>query len=367
MQYIKPLDGLRAFAVLFVIRSHWMPGNFITNAIPFGEIGVDIFFVLSGFLITSILLQNKKQLDSNEATLGSIIKNFIARRTLRIFPIYYLTIFLLYLLADKTGTNIRQDIIYYLTYTSNINFFNMGNWDGILSHLWSLAVEEQFYLLWPWVILMVKRRYLPLVFFIAAITGILSNILIVNDFSWVLTSSCFDAFAIGGFIAYDRLYKKNIIRDNLKWIASLAAIIIIAELSWGFTVLPLRTLVAVSSLCIIYLLLNKNGLSNFLSMRSLVFIGKISYGIYLYHNIIPWLWGNILGKLIKLGLPGFFANPSLVLLENFVILIGVSWLSWIIIERPINNLKRYFKYNAKDKSDTNFADPEKWISEVGRV
>src|ERR1700754_2151344 len=153
MRYIKELDSIRAIAVLLVIISHWIPPNIPINILPNGPIGVNIFFVLSGFLITWILLENRKKTEELENTRGTVLKNFYIRRILRIFPIYYLVVFVLYIFSESSGTEIRSALPYYLTYTSNFHFFYIDKWDGILSHLWSLAVEEQFYLLWPSIML----------------------------------------------------------------------------------------------------------------------------------------------------------------------------------------------------------------------
>ena len=149
MTYYKSLDSIRAFAVFLVIFSHWLPFNFV-KTFHFGYIGVDIFFVLSGFLITNNLLKEKKE-TSNDLRIKFVhLKNFIIRRSLRIFPVYYFLIFVLAIIGKTTYTTINENIWYYITYTSNILFFNTQKWDGMLSHLWSLAVEEQFYLFWPW-------------------------------------------------------------------------------------------------------------------------------------------------------------------------------------------------------------------------
>ncbi len=107
--------------------------------------GVDIFFVLSGFLITRILLENRTQAEEKQATKINLVKSFFARRFLRIFPIYYLVLVGLFILGDKTGTAIRQNYFYFFTYTANIYFFKIQTWEGMLSHLWSLSVALNFY------------------------------------------------------------------------------------------------------------------------------------------------------------------------------------------------------------------------------
>jgi len=175
MKYIKQLDSLRAIAVILVIISHWIPATNVINRIPNGAIGVDIFFVLSGFLISKILFDQRNNAELLNIPKFTLVKNFYVRRTLRIFPIYYLTIFVLLLFSKSTGTNIQSAFAYFLTYTSNFYFFKIQTWDGMVSHLWSLAVEEQFYLIWPWIILFSNKKYFLHIITIFILIGVLSN------------------------------------------------------------------------------------------------------------------------------------------------------------------------------------------------
>ena len=202
--------------MIFVIIEHWGPGfdnsqpilAFIKQYfIPDGQSGVDIFFVLSGFLITSILL--KAKIANAERNRIFIIRNFMARRALRIFPIYYLLIFFL-LLIGYSG--LKEHVWYYLTYTSNIYFFRNATW-GAISHTWSLAVEEQFYLFWPWVILFVNDKYLKYVFIISLVTGIISGYITTDVLHKgghpILLYNCMGCFGLGGFYAYARLNEQR--------------------------------------------------------------------------------------------------------------------------------------------------------------
>src|SRR5687768_2398909 len=139
MTYIKQLDSLRAIAVLLVIITHWFPETNKLNIYTAVFNGVDIFFVLSGFLISKILFENRGLSELNRTGRKNIVTNFYIRRFLRIFPIYYLTLFILYIIGPATGTSIRESFVYYITYTSNLYFFSVKHWDGMLSHLWSLS------------------------------------------------------------------------------------------------------------------------------------------------------------------------------------------------------------------------------------
>ncbi|MBS1598804.1 MAG: acyltransferase [Bacteroidetes bacterium] len=172
MKYIKGLDSLRALAINLVVISHWglpiesaLIVRFVDqDRVLAGRFGVDLFFVLSGFLITSILLQERK--NSNESKLY-VIRNFFVRRILRIFPIYYLFIFFV---ASIHYPFVKDHLIWILSYTSNILVYKQQLWYP-MSHTWSLAVEEQFYLIWPWLIVFVPEKWLKHVFLRALVSA----------------------------------------------------------------------------------------------------------------------------------------------------------------------------------------------------
>ncbi|MFN3667351.1 MAG: acyltransferase family protein, partial [Sediminibacterium sp.] len=295
MKYIGQLDSIRAIAVIMVIISHWIPK---LNILPWGEIGVDVFFVLSGFLITGILLENKRLQNEGKLSRTSFVINFIVRRTLRIFPIYYLMIFIHFMVSEYTGTGLKENFIYYVTYTSNILFFKTGDMSGITSHFWSLAVEEQFYLLWPWMILFIRNENLINVMLIFIGIGVLFP-LIVPGRSDILTPACFSAFAIGAMLAYIKTQEINLQILNSRILNFLTLVSLIMLLIYPLLKVsiseyfPIRLLVSVISFRLISYCLYENNISllnSILNNRVLIFIGKISYGIYIYHTIIPWLW-----------------------------------------------------------------------------
>jgi peptidoglycan/LPS O-acetylase OafA/YrhL len=141
MKYQPRLDSLLFFAVLLVIASHWLPNSVIIKIFPnIGHVGVGIFFVLSGYLITVNLIRLKS------INLSEALKIFYVNRTLRIFPIYYLLLIICFFMNVEGWSG---NYIYYLTYTTNFRLYDIQEWVGPFSHLWSLAIEEQFYLIWP--------------------------------------------------------------------------------------------------------------------------------------------------------------------------------------------------------------------------
>lgn len=137
VNYMPQLDALRAFAVLLVIISHWFnEEHFLNRYSQNGSLGVTLFFGLSGFLITGILLRNKKQVEGGNST-SRACKIFYARRALRIFPVYFL---LLFILLAFNIASIRESFSWHFFYGSDFFFWLKGTFEDLLSHLWFLAV-----------------------------------------------------------------------------------------------------------------------------------------------------------------------------------------------------------------------------------
>src|SRR5262249_40880734 len=151
--YMPQLDGLRAVAVLAVVAHHTLPGPLVDALNP-GAAGVRLFFVLSGFLITGILLGCRESMAQQGA--GQALASFYARRFLRIFPLYYFALAVVLLAGVQEA---RDGAAWHLAYLSNVYGVRQG-WLGSLAHFWSLAVEEQFYLVWPALVLSLPRPWL---------------------------------------------------------------------------------------------------------------------------------------------------------------------------------------------------------------
>src|SRR5262249_29735365 len=153
---VPALDGVRGIAVFSVIVAHTMPLDRIPGrSFHFGRFGVDIFFALSGYLITGILLRAKDRLQSGRLTRAHALGAFYARRAMRIVPAYALTL-LICVLAGYAP--VRDHILWFLTWTVNFAqvFFNVPV--GFADHCWSLSLEEQFYLVWPAIVLALPPR-----------------------------------------------------------------------------------------------------------------------------------------------------------------------------------------------------------------
>jgi len=365
MKQIKGLDTLRAFAVFFVVMQHlgvWFDagtpiGHFILYVlIPDGGFGVTLFFVLSGFLITSILLNAKRSTENNNHFFT--IKNFFIRRALRIFPIYYLLLLVLFLVNYQ---DVRQHIVYFATYTSNILIYHSG-WN-CLSHTWSLSIEEQFYLVWPWLVLFIKDEYLKYLFTGAIVTGIVSThfALYSGHLHPMLVYHFFDAFGIGGFYAYTRHEFKE--SDKVKKIiTALACICLVAYFYWKVMVYAehpmhfifmIKTVHSIIAVWLIMLVINNRSVwvkKYILENRFLNFIGKISYGIYLYHYVYNDALATPVNNFLNKVISHYSSNISppdnhYYFWVHAAMIILISTIYYLFIERPILNLKKFFRYD----------------------
>jgi peptidoglycan/LPS O-acetylase OafA/YrhL len=363
LAYVKEFDSIRAIAVLLVILAHWFPGG-ITSSFSFGPIGVDIFFTLSGFLISRILIVErvKYETSNNKTSRLNSIKNFMIRRSLRIIPIYYLLLFLLIFFNDVFSNPVKQDWKWYFFYLQNILFHLNNAWPGgKLSHLWSLAVEEQFYLFWPWLILFFPLKWLLEAIITCFFIGFISvNFLFFSDTSFnsdILTSSCIHAFAAGGIIAYFQIQKENQFYRNKNIFIITGLISFFYLLVVIFKIFPplidIRTIISIVMIGLLTaIIFNKKRFYFllFLENKILISIGKISYGVYLFHNFIPTLLNAFLHWLEKKSIflkfiiyKSNLCNQNILFyIFSFLILISICYISFYFFERPINKLK--FKY-----------------------
>jgi peptidoglycan/LPS O-acetylase OafA/YrhL len=375
MYYIKSLDSLRAIAVFAVIFDHWAlvleHGNYVPSflhSIPFGTIGVTAFFVLSGFLITGILIDSKKMIESKKLSLKKAFKIFYIRRTLRIFPIYYILLITLLLFAPYLFKFDSKSYLWLFGYMTNFFLYFRADWIGDFMPLWSLGVEEQFYLFWPFIILLVRPKYLLTSIISLILIGVFSRIYFEylsspsfyrGGFYIFTTPTCFDSFGFGALLAY--FVKNNMINDKIKAIlkySSMASfvilILIISLLKFPTPTqnIGYRFLISVITLQIIIMLFNKNKFSKWFENPITVYLGKISYSLYLFHNFLPNIYQKLNYYFISKNLKIPFTNYSWLpyvgggkqfFLYLFILII-LSTLSWFLIEKPINKLKNKFEY-----------------------
>ncbi|MCL6524164.1 MAG: acyltransferase [Thermoflavifilum sp.] len=353
--HIPALDGLRGMAILLVLLYHCFP--FLITRL--GWVGVDLFFVLSGFLITGILLDTKYS--------KGYYKNFIVRRVLRIFPLYYLVLCILFIFIPLVGLEkIRgQNFIFY-SHHQQWFWLYMQNWlfsikgfpeNHSLVHFWSLAVEEQFYIFWPIIIYILPRRFFLLVTTSLIIFSILFRLKLGQFWSlnytypYLSTLSRMDALLVGGIIAYLIRYQKSILEKTIPFIMVLAVcgsimgIFIIKSASF-LRLYPIYTLFDISFACmLVYSLTIKKNLCTIVFQSSaLQFLGKYSYGIYVYHYILYEMVAMHFFKVNTTnGIPEINYIQILILGICIVLIsIGISWISYRFWEKPFLGMKKYF-------------------------
>lgn len=363
--YFKQLNGIRFFAVFLVLLDHWLVPIL---PIPLGHLGVVIFFVLSGFLITRILFLNADEIESSKSSAWPKIIQFIYRRSLRIFPIYFI---LLIIGFSFKISNFKELWPWLSSYTPNIYIMFKGQWLGTWDHLWSLAVEEQYYLIFPYFILFLqKKKYIPL-FKIMIFLGIMSRlifyVILPHDtiekywmFSYVNPISAIDCFGLGGLLAhyyhYDYIYFLKVAkRTNLLLFTFLAVFVSLLLSNYSkytydnlwFSVLERLISALFAYFLIMTALLEKNNYLGKIFENKLVFyLGSISYGIYLYHNLVfnyyhlnkNTIWGYLSNNISYFN----SLNSELIILKfliNFLLLIGIASFSWYFIEKPISRFK----------------------------
>jgi peptidoglycan/LPS O-acetylase OafA/YrhL len=358
-KYLQP-DGLRGLLTLFVIAAHWLPEALGSAAHPTlmrgilltAEMGMYFFFVLSGFLISGILIRNRLQAEMHGVSKLSVWKNYFIRRTLRIFPIYYLCwTFLIFF----NVLWISEVSIWHLTYLSNVFFYLQGHW-GLGGHLWSLSTEEQFYVVWPIVMLFTPLRYLRGLITVMVLSAPVfragMNLLHPSSFTEVLTPALFDGLGLGALLALQQhLPGKNPTKNQRSLIlaAGLTGLLLtlafeLKPMGWSLwnEFHPVHDLGRRSAFALLGVFLvhgsvrGFGGITGWLLERPVVlFLGKISYALYLFHNFQLYLF-----EWFKIGLP----TSGWYILVHFAILLGAASLSWYLVELPINNLKKYFPY-----------------------
>jgi len=354
--HMPQLDALRTFAVLLVIVYHWFPTGEGINRLPNGTIGVMIFFVLSGFLITRILLSNRNQIDAGKGSLGVTYRNFFIRRALRIFPLYYLIITAVLVLMPQ-ASDIDDHPFYYYLYGYNILLNQTGNWADVLSPFWTLGVEEQLYLVWPWIVLLTPRAYFRWVIVAMVAVGVLFRAYGYSQgqLDGVLAPASFDAFGLGALWAYMVTERADAIPrflTNLSVAAGLAfAGFVSLSLLPGdhlLVVLFQRLMISILSLFLVTSASMgvKGVCGKLLNNSTLQYIGRISYGIYVFHMLVPGYIVPLLFRLTnRLGLSltlGYWSHR----LFSLAVLLVLASVSWYAFEKPINQLKRYFSYDA---------------------
>jgi peptidoglycan/LPS O-acetylase OafA/YrhL len=331
--------------------------------LEWGLMGVNLFFVLSGFLITGILLDGRAGA-TGRGERWFVIRQFYTRRVLRIFPLFYLTLALLALANVRT---VRHDFFWHFCYLSNVYFFRCGAWQWAwsnLSHFWSLAVEEQFYLVWPYLVIFLPVRLLRPVLWgligLAPVYRVVMGIVFPqNQLPFVLTVGCLDALGIGALLAFaqrstgNSLAVKRRLERGLLWTGLAAWLAFKVMESCAIVPKPLLYLQQTFVDMIFgWVIVNAaRGFSGWfgrlLQWSPIAYLGKISYGLYVFHNLA--VYGVVFG-VWYLHFPEMCLKAEWLLrLELPILTIAAAALSWHFFEKPLNDLKRYFPYNASTR------------------
>lgn len=363
--HIRALDGVRGLAILLVVVGHSTvihPSTFLARTLSsvtsIGWSGVDLFFVLSGFLITRILLQSKGK--------SNYFRVFYIRRCLRIFPLYYVVVFCALFLVPTWFAVPAEAYRYQAwlwTFSSNwILAFN-GAALGGLGMTWSLAIEEQFYVFWPVLVRRFDERTLIRACFFIQIIAILSRIAIVYSSESVtaaynITFCRLDAISLGALVALyhngqERKVKWNKLVKCMLPACSLLLVLVIATTgnASAFTI-PMQT-VGFTAVAWIWAAMlswtlqapSSRAAVRLFESRFLVMLGTLSYGIYLLHGAVLYVaWNHLfqgtLGRGTQSDLIGQVLFFAIVLGGS----IGVAYISQRLFEGPILGLKRRFPY-----------------------
>jgi peptidoglycan/LPS O-acetylase OafA/YrhL len=383
--YMPVLNGFRGIAILLVFLLHCISDkaaehvNFVgfvyKELMSLGWCGVDAFFVLSGFLITGILLDSREK--------PNYFKNFYARRILRIFPAYYvfLTIFLgvihPMIRSYEYPNHIDSSQIWFWFYLENWYFIFQGDFlVGPITHLWSLAIEEQFYLICPALIYFLPPRLLSWFFGTVILSAVFfrSWLLLTHPLTNNLFASIYinpicrvDALAIGSLIALwmrsDKILPQLLSISPILLIASSISLSIIAITQGGLDTFnpvvdsigfsnPVVDSIGFSIIAIFFgslLILSVAQSENSLLVRCLSWpplqgLGTISYGFYIYHFPVLWMLTDRIYKYV--GHSFIVGNLANVLFCGVLTLV-ISLVSWYCLEQPILRLKSYFTSKNK--------------------
>ena len=342
---IIELDALRGIAAVAVLVCH-LPRGFW-----FGETGVDLFFVLSGFLITGIILRNLDQ--------PAFLRTFYWRRSLRIFPIYYLALLAVYSVnAFRSNPEDTTGFPFYLAYLQRLHGYWGGNFPVIpsLAHTWTLAIEEQFYIFWPFALVLSRRRLAP---WLAGLFILLPFALRYLGLSRSVLFGHTDGLALGAMLAWIMLKTEGTSKERKgAWYAGIAIASFIGYwvLFWNLSsenvdftgkdfiaFNPAISIISIAYFGLIGFVVCMSGYPWLAVLRNkhLVSIGTISYGLYLYHWIIYDHIDTVINFGWQMGDPWWLDVTKL----------GVSFvaavISWRFIERPILCLKDRFNYRPR--------------------
>ncbi len=349
--YSPQVDGLRALSVAAVAYSHWLPAW--QFGVPLGA-GVHLFFVLSGFLITRILLTLR-----DAPRRGQAVRRFYVRRSLRLFPAFYLVLGLAWL-ADVP--RVRETWAWHAAYLSNLRVASDARWMGHVSHFWSLAVEEQFYLLWPWLVVWSPRAWLGPLLALAVLSGPASRYMaasvgLAEPFWALVPAGSADSLGVGALVAW-AAWRRGAVAPGAgaRWPAR--GVLAVAATAWVVLAisdageLPLAPAWAVWRQLlqgVVFAWVVWRAVAGFagpvgglLAHPWTVAVGRISYGVYLIHAFAP----VVVHAAVRLlhAEPLMPAAPVARAAIYAATTLGLATFMWHLVERPLLALKTRVPY-----------------------
>jgi len=345
-RYQPQFEGLRALAVLTVMIDHFgadVPNFPLPDWIHLGATGVRLFLVLSGYFITASLRRARGRMESDGLSAGKVMRAFYWRRFLRISPAYGVYVIIALILGLGT---IRQNWAWVFTGTVNWLIALKNEWPLASSHLWSICVQEQFYLLWPLFILLLPRRWMLQIIVSVALAGVAFRIGCVI-FSvpmiarWVLPFGSLDSLAAGAALGWcgGRLRPSRagwLIAVICFSMLALAAIWRVGDGTRLRSVMVEPLEAAAFVVLVARTATGFNGyIARFLTLPGLVFAGRISYGLYIYHILVAMLFERWLPRPMQWML----AMPSVRLILFGTATLVVAAVSWHLVEQPVNRFR----------------------------
>jgi peptidoglycan/LPS O-acetylase OafA/YrhL len=362
---IPALDGVRGLAVTLVVASHLPPteqtGRSLTGITHFlnsGWIGVDVFFVLSGFLITDLLLRDKSA--------PRFFANFYARRCLRIWPLYYAVVLATIALAGASFST--RELAGLLTFTSNFVMVGSGRWiyqhgPINLNHFWSLAIEEQFYLVWPFAVYFLPVDRLKKAVGFLIILSFCARLSVIFDpyrplAAYLLTLCRFDAIGLGCLCAIiKRDGSASRYASALRFAAVSGACVLLTILvsesgglandTWPMLTLGMASVSVIAASAILELGAGseRGMLRAAFENRALRWLGKYSYALYVLHVLVMGVFAYAkVFPFLRALMPEVLAYATYMVLIASLSLVAAR-LSWTLIESPFLRLKgRFYSY-----------------------
>ncbi len=369
--HLPALDGVRGLAILLVLLFHFVANTTATNrweaavngVLSYGLLGVDLFFVLSGFLITGILYDSRHD--------PAYFRSFYMRRVLRIFPLYYgvlaVVFFVVPLLPALRGSELsglREHQSWAWLYGVNVYLSVQKGWSlSYLTHFWSLAVEEHFYFVWPLVVWLLADR--PRLLMKAALGAALASLgaraaasLYGVDpvVTTVLTPFQLDALCLGGLFAVwlrqpggEAALRRAVLPMALVAVAVLAFQLGLHRLT-DFGLEGMRAVrggvfrVLFAALLLHALFAPASSLvGRFFRSATMTTLGKYSYGLYVYHHFLSYYFGRHGTEFALAAAVGSHtAAVALQAAAGIAVSMAVAWLSYELFEKHFLQLKRYW-------------------------